>query len=355
MKTSNRITAELHDGCGDCSWDDLPRDILQLITAHLDMRDLQQARLACESWRQGLSLGVAKLQPRMEANSLGLQWSQLHKLQTAFPCVREVDFRQWPPLSCHGPFFADLTSLRRIYISSVQRPSEPAALASEISSLATAIHKSNCDVKIDLELRFGESSLLSCTSIPWSKADSIETVLRLPANVEVTLLNMPQLCYPIPAQSFASVMHLTQLRHLRLVTYGAHISDDEFASLSGLVHLRMLWFGCVPWVTDAGLMRGLGELTELQELFLYEVGCITDSGIARLSARLLALESLSLSKCHCLTDKSLSSLAELPSLSKLFLSDNELITCNGAIIFSENFKSLTVRQCPNVHRSDIHI
>jgi hypothetical protein len=65
-------------------------------------------------------------------------------LQTAFPCVREVDFRQWPPLSCHGPFFADLTSLRRIYISSVQRPSEPAALASEISSLATAIHVSIC-------------------------------------------------------------------------------------------------------------------------------------------------------------------------------------------------------------------
>jgi len=55
--------------------------LVRQVTAHLQPRDLQQARLACESWRQGLSLGVAKLKPRMEANSLGLQWWQLHKLQ----------------------------------------------------------------------------------------------------------------------------------------------------------------------------------------------------------------------------------------------------------------------------------
>ncbi len=51
--------------------------------------------------------------------------------------------------------------------------------------------------------------------------------------VQVTLLSMPQLCYPIPGPTYASLMRLTELRHLRLVTYGAHISDSEFACLSG--------------------------------------------------------------------------------------------------------------------------
>lgn len=346
----------LRCNCVEWSWEELPRDILQLVTAYLEPRDLQQARLACGSWRQGLSLGVAKLKPRMEANSLGLQWSQLHKLQATFPCVRHVDLRQWPPLSCHGAFFADLTSLQRVYISSVQRPSEPAALAAEISGLATAIQENNPSVKIDLELRFGDSNLFwNSSSMPGGKANGIESVLHLPENVEVTLLNLPQLCNPLPAHTFASVMRLTQLRHLRLITYGAHISDHEFASLSGMVHLRMLWFGCVPWVTDAGLMQGLGQLTELQEVSLYDVGCITDVGVTHLSSRLLALESLSLSKCHHLTDKSLACLSRLPLLTRVFLSDNEHITGNGAKHFSESSKLLTVRQCPNVDRSDIHV
>jgi len=53
-------------------------------------------------------------------------------------------------------------------------------------------------------------------------------------DAQVTLLNLPQLCSPLPAHTYAAVMRLTQLRHLRLVTYGAHISDSEFACLSGM-------------------------------------------------------------------------------------------------------------------------
>ena len=42
-------------------------------------------------------------------------------------------------------------------------------------------------------------------------------------------------------------------------------------------------------------------------------------------------------------------------LSRLFLSENEHITCAGADRFPDGLKSLTVRQCPNVNRSDIHV
>ena len=75
------------------------------------------------------------------------------------------------------------------------------------------------------------------------------------------------------------------------------------------MHLEHLWFGVVPYVTDAGLLTGLGRLTQLRELFLYDVGGITDAGIEALAASLGSLEGLSLSKCHRLTNKGLASLA----------------------------------------------
>ena len=51
------------------------------VTALLDPTSLESARLVSRTWCRGLSQGVATLQPRMEANAVGLQWSQLHKLQ----------------------------------------------------------------------------------------------------------------------------------------------------------------------------------------------------------------------------------------------------------------------------------
>ena len=62
-----------------------------------------------------------------------------HDLQEAFPAVRELDLRQMPPLRCHAPYFASLTSLRRIYISSLQRSAEPKVLLSELRDFATAL------------------------------------------------------------------------------------------------------------------------------------------------------------------------------------------------------------------------
>ena len=47
------------------------------------------------------------------------------------------------------------------------------------------------------------------------------------------MLHMPQLCYAISAAGLAAVMRLTNLRHLRLVTYGAHIMDADFCCLAG--------------------------------------------------------------------------------------------------------------------------
>ena len=73
--------------------------------------------------------------------------------------------------------------------------------------------------------------------------------------------------------------------------------------------MEHLSFGVVPFVTDTGLLVGLGKLSLLRELFLYNVGSVTDAGIAALAACLSALEGLSLSKCHLLTDRSLDSLA----------------------------------------------
>lgn len=51
------------------------------VTGLLDLRDLQAARIVCKQWQLGLSMGVTKLRPRMEANAVGLQWVELHKLQ----------------------------------------------------------------------------------------------------------------------------------------------------------------------------------------------------------------------------------------------------------------------------------
>lgn len=51
------------------------------VTGLLDLRDLQAARSVCRQWHVGISMGVTKLQPRMEANAVGLQWTELHKLQ----------------------------------------------------------------------------------------------------------------------------------------------------------------------------------------------------------------------------------------------------------------------------------
>ena len=42
-------------------------------------------------------------------------------------------------------------------------------------------------------------------------------------------------------------------------------------------------------------------------------------------------------------------------LKSLFLSENELITCEGTDRFHNKEKSLVVRQCPHVKHSDILI
>ena len=57
-------------------------DVVQ-VTGLLDLRDLQAARMVCKQWQLGLSIGVTKLRPRMEANAVGLQWVELHKLQVS--------------------------------------------------------------------------------------------------------------------------------------------------------------------------------------------------------------------------------------------------------------------------------
>lgn len=53
--------------------------------------------------------------------------------------VRELDLRQMPPLPRHAPFFSSLTSLRRIYLSSLQRSAEPRALLCELCAFASAL------------------------------------------------------------------------------------------------------------------------------------------------------------------------------------------------------------------------
>lgn len=60
-------------------------------------------------------------------------------------------------------------------------------------------------------------------------------LLRVHIGLQVTMLHMPQLCYAISAKGLASVMGLTRLRHLRLVTYSAHLTDAEFHSLAGVL------------------------------------------------------------------------------------------------------------------------
>ena len=61
------------------------------------------------------------------------------EVQAAFPAIRELDLRQMPPNASHGPYFAMLASLQRIYISSLQRSSDPHVLFREVCDFATAV------------------------------------------------------------------------------------------------------------------------------------------------------------------------------------------------------------------------
>lgn len=79
---------------------------------------------------------------------------------------------------------------------------------------------------------------------------------------------------------------------------------------AGLRHLRLLYFGVVTHVTDKGLLKGLGKMTELQELCLYDTKSMTDLGFGGMAEKLESLRTLSLSKCHRLTDGGLASLAK---------------------------------------------
>lgn len=65
-----------------------PASIVSQVTCFLDVRSLQSGRLVCKAWRQGLSQGVVSISPRMEANALGLQWSELHKVQVGVLVLR---------------------------------------------------------------------------------------------------------------------------------------------------------------------------------------------------------------------------------------------------------------------------
>ena len=78
---------------------------------------------------------------------------------------------------------------------------------------------------------------------------------------------------------------------------------------AGLPHLRLLSFGIVTNVTDKGLLKGLGKLTDLQELCLYDTKNVTDLGFEGMAESLESLKTLSLSKCHRLTNEGLASLA----------------------------------------------
>ena len=42
------------------------------------------------------------------------------------------------------------------------------------------------------------------------------------------------LCSPLSAQDYQSVMGLSHLQHLRLVSYVANITDEDFAGLAGV-------------------------------------------------------------------------------------------------------------------------
>ena len=70
---------------------------------------------------------------------------------------------------------------------------------------------------------------------------------------------------------------------------------------------------------DDGHVDTLNTLTNLTELRL-DSTAISDDGIARLS--LPKLKTLALTGCEKLTDKTLASLAGLPSLERLILSDS---------------------------------
>lgn len=65
-------------------------------------------------------------------------------VQASFPEIKELDLRQMPPNASHGPCFAPLTTLQRIYISSVQRPSDPQKLVAEVFEFAAAVEVNSC-------------------------------------------------------------------------------------------------------------------------------------------------------------------------------------------------------------------
>lgn len=49
----------------------------------LRVEDVQTTRLVCKAWRDAFSQAFTRLAPKMQANAVGLQWSELGKIQVS--------------------------------------------------------------------------------------------------------------------------------------------------------------------------------------------------------------------------------------------------------------------------------
>lgn len=308
-------------------WNSLPRDILQTIGTLLNGRDLREARLACSTWRQGISWGVQYLRPRTvpNAGALAAAVGQPAKL-TSFPNIATLDLRRTGLSPFQIPQLRALNSkvslLQIAYLERVGRPGEYFAQLQDLyEGLAELARKFNVEAEIHVEQ--------SPHTRSYGLTDrDLVSIAGVPSSVALTKLQIGrQLTYEI--RDISPLTYLTTLRSLDFVTYGANITDFTFLQLSRLSHLTSLHFGTVTYVTGAGLSAGLaGCAAKLQDLGLVDCSTLQNGGLAQLTELLPQLTQLSLIRVPWLTDSCIrQSLTQLTCLSRLQLADNSQITC----------------------------
>ncbi|EIE21549.1 hypothetical protein COCSUDRAFT_48161 [Coccomyxa subellipsoidea C-169] len=347
-------SGKYQDGCdvaklsiSQPDWDCLPADALACVGARLKPPALASARLVSKSWRLGISLGVTKLQPKLQSIVGGrgslylsrMRWDEMKHLLTVFSGCQELNLVAEKVTANCALHFEAAHRLARIKIRS--DCFEPASCRSgfqEMQIFLEILQARAPKITVDLDVHIDGDEFKS------SYDSSLQPLVKLPPNVKVTAL---ELIYITQATrkilDVATFKHLTAL-DIRLSGDG-FIDDSTFALVGQLTLLEELSLHWLSRVSEEGLNEGLSSLARLTSLKLIDVTKVTDRVVQSLQKAWLNLGSLSLSNCYLLTDTSLGVFESLPSIYNLFLSGNGQFSSKAMTKVKRNVKLTIFRQC----------
>ncbi|CAL8469491.1 g9032 [Coccomyxa elongata] len=335
----------------------MPADALACVASYLKPGAQGSARLVCRSWKRGISLGITKLQPRLQS-PLGnhvslyltkLRWDEIKLLLAAFSGCQELNLTNATMTADCAQHLVAGHSLARIKVrSDCFKPTSSRSAFEELQAFTETLQAQAPNIIIDLEVH------VNSVEFRTSFDSSLQPLVKLPSNVKAVALELMDIS-PTPCQML-DVAHFKHLRALNIagqrLCANSAIEDSTFKLLGQLALLENLSLSWLSHVSDEGLLEGLIGLKKLHSLVLVDVTKVTDNVIKTLQATWSHLGSLSLSNCYLLTDASLSVFESLPCLYNLFLSGNGQLSSLGMARVKQRVKLTTFRQCgvPNGSR-----